>query len=834
MPSSRRTTGRGGGGGGGEGGDGGEEGERVPRFMGNNRDHNPRELRSWARRTGFHSSAFFSGESNSSLASNAVPQPPPAPPPATSRRPPPRPAPERQRDPYPDTEDDLDPAPPLDLERGPAALGRGRGGGHGGRPRRRIDLRGELEIPPGFGREEAEPDAGRRGGGGGGGRGDAMRRNGGVERDQAAANAGRNGNGALADAEARKKAEEAEAKRKAEEAEARRKKEEEERDAELAAYYQEQWANEEEEGAVDAAAAETAPLHGASGLRCGITENPGWAPLIFYGIQHYLSIAGSLVFVPLILVPTMGGSDEDTATVISTMLLVSGLTTILHTFLGSRLPLVQGSSFVYLAPALVIANSEEFRDLSENKFKHIMRELQGAILVGSVFQIILGYTGLMSLFLRLINPVVVAPTIAAVGLAFFSYGFPQAGSCVEISLPLILLVLLCTLYMRKISLFGNRIFLVYAVPFSVAIVWAYAFFLTAGGAYNFKGCSSNIPSSNILLDSCRRHLETMKRCRTDVSTAWKTAAWVRIPYPFQWGPPTFHFKTGIIMIMVSLVASVDSLSSYHAASLLVNLSPPTRGVVSRGIGLEGISTFIAGVWGTGTGSTTLTENIHTLETTKMGSRRALQLGAALLVIFSFFGKIGALLASIPVALAASVLCFTWALIVALGLSTLRYTQAASSRNMIIVGFTLFISLSIPAYFQQYEPSSTLILPSYLLPYAAASSGPVHTASTGVSSPFLSNVSVHAGGTSSRRITVLTVQIVLQLNYAVNALLSINVVVALLVALLLDNTVPGSRQERGVYIWSDPKSLEVDPATLEPYRLPEKISCWFRWAKCVGI
>ncbi|RLM84660.1 uncharacterized protein C2845_PM04G25000 [Panicum miliaceum] len=746
MPSSRRTTGRGGAGAGDAGG--GDAGD-VPPFMGNNRDHNPRELRSWARRTGFHSSAFFSGESNSSA---AAPQPPPPHPPATSRRP----APERRRDPYPDTEDDLEPAPPLDLERGPAP-GRGRGGGHGGRQRRRIDLRGELEIPPGFGREEADPDAGR----GGGGRGDARRTNGGVERDQA-------------------------------------------RDAELAAYYQEQWANEEEEeGAAEAAAAETAPLYGASGLRCGVTENPGWAPLVFYGIQHYLSIAGSLVFVPLILVPTMGGSDEDTATVISTMLLVSGLTTILHTFLGSRLPLVQGSSFVYLAPALVIANSEEFRNLSDNKFKHIMRELQGAILVGSVFQIMLGYTGLMSLFLRLINPVVVAPTIAAVGLAFFSYGFPQAGSCVEISLPLILLVLLCTLYMRKISLFGNRIFLVYAVPLSVAIVWAYAFFLTAGGAYNFKGCSSNIPSSNILLDSCRRHLETMKRCRTDVSNAWKTAAWVRVPYPFQWGPPTFHFKTGIIMIIVSLVASVDSLSSYHAASLLVNLSPPTRGVVSRGIGLEGISTFIAGVWGTGTGSTTLTENIHTLETTKMASRRALQLGAALLVIFSFFGKIGALLASIPVALAASVLCFTWALIVALGLSTLRYTQAASSRNMIIVGFTLFISLSIPAYFQQYEPSSTLILPSYLLPYAAASSGPVRTASSG-------------------------------LNYAVNALLSINVVVALLVALLLDNTVPGSRQERGVYIWSDPKSLEVDPATLEPYRLPEKVSCWFKWAKCVGI
>jgi hypothetical protein len=99
------------------------------------------------------------------------------------------------------------------------------------------------------------------------------------------------------------------------------------------------------------------------------------------------------------------------------------------------------------------------------------------------------------------------------------------------------------------------------VPLSVGIIWAYAFFLTAGGAYKFKGCSSNVPSSNILLDSCRRPAEIMRRCRTDVSDAWRTAAWVRVPYPFQWGPPTFHFKTAVIMMIVSVVASVDSVSS---------------------------------------------------------------------------------------------------------------------------------------------------------------------------------------------------------------------------------------------------------------------------------
>lgn len=46
---------------------------------------------------------------------------------------------------------------------------------------------------------------------------------------------------------------------------------------------------------------------------------------------------------------------------------------------------------------------------------------------------------------RSINPVVVAPTVAAVGLAFFSYGFPLAGACLEITVPQIALVLFFTL-----------------------------------------------------------------------------------------------------------------------------------------------------------------------------------------------------------------------------------------------------------------------------------------------------------------------------------------------------------------------------------------------------
>lgn len=56
---------------------------------------------------------------------------------------------------------------------------------------------------------------------------------------------------------------------------------------------------------------------------------------------------------------------------------------------------------------------------------------------------------------RLINPVVVAPTVAAVGLAFVGYGFPQAGSCVEVSIPLILLVLVFSLVSDIVGRLSN-------------------------------------------------------------------------------------------------------------------------------------------------------------------------------------------------------------------------------------------------------------------------------------------------------------------------------------------------------------------------------------------
>lgn len=99
------------------------------------------------------------------------------------------------------------------------------------------------------------------------------------------------------------------------------------------------------------------------------------------------------------------------------------------------------------------------------------------------------------------------------------------------------------------------------LPLGLAIVWAYAFLLTETGRYNYKGCPLHTPVNGTISANCTEHVFTMQHCRTDVSNALKKSSWFRFPYPFQWGAPSFHWGTGVIMIAASIIATVDSVST---------------------------------------------------------------------------------------------------------------------------------------------------------------------------------------------------------------------------------------------------------------------------------
>lgn len=46
--------------------------------------------------------------------------------------------------------------------------------------------------------------------------------------------------------------------------------------------------------------------------------------------------------------------------------------------------------------------------------------------------------------------------------------------------------------------------------------------------------------------------------------------------------------------------------------------------------------------------------------------------------------------------------------------------------------------------------------------------------------------------------------------------------------------PGSKQERGVYVWSEPEVARREPAVANDYELPLRVGKIFRWVKWVGL
>lgn len=395
---------------------------------------------------------------------------------------------------------------------------------------------------------------------------------------------------------------------------------------------------------------------------------------------------GTSVMIPTILVPAMGGSDGDKARVIQTLLFVAGINTLLQTLFGTRLPAVVGGSFSYVVPIAYIISDSSLQRIPDNhdRFIQTMRAIQGALIVASSIQIILGYSQLWGLFSRFFSPLGMAPVVGLVGLGLFQRGFPALGNCVEIGLPMLLLVIGLSQYLKHIRpLKDVPLFERFPIIICVTIVWIYAVILTAAGAYRNKPHHTQVS------------------CRTDKANLISTAPWFKFPYPLQWGPPTFAAGHSFAMMSAVLVSMVESTAAYKAASRLAIATPPPAYVLSRGIGWQGIGVLFDGLFGTGTGSSVSVENVGLLGLTRVGSRRVVQISAAFMIFFSILGKFGAVFASIPFPIFAALYCVLFGLVASVGLSFLQFTNMNSMRNLFITGLSLFLGISIPQFFNEY-------------------------------------------------------------------------------------------------------------------------------------
>lgn len=80
---------------------------------------------------------------------------------------------------------------------------------------------------------------------------------------------------------------------------------------------------------------------------------------------------------------------------------------------------------------------------------------------------------------------------------------------------------------------------------------------------------------------------------------------------------------------------------------------------------------------------------------QVGSRRVVQYAAVFMIAFGMLGKIGAIFASIPEPVVGGVFCIIFGMVAAVGLSSLQFVDLNSSRNLFVLGVSIFIGLALP-------------------------------------------------------------------------------------------------------------------------------------------
>ena len=409
----------------------------------------------------------------------------------------------------------------------------------------------------------------------------------------------------------------------------------------------------------------------------GIEDRPALPIAIVAGAQHVLTLFGATTLVPLIFGPAMGMSPQQVAAFVGCVYLGMGIATLIQTHpkLGSGLPIVQGSSFSFIPPIMTIIGMYKLQGPEV-----VMQYVAGALIVGGVTLSAIGYSGLVGKIRRIITPVVIGPTIMAIG-------FSLAKTAVTFNAakfwPVSLLVVVLVFFFSLVS--KNRIFNIFAVLGSIIIAYIVCFAGTMAGVFG--------PGHAAFVDL----------------TPVGLAPWLRFDIFMPWGAPKFSAAAIGAIAAGFMCVMIESIGDYHSCAFVAGIDDPSEAQVSRGIGAEGINCAISALCGS-IGTTSYTENIGLIGLTGVASRYVVRIGALILIGLSFMAKLAAFVATLPSPVIGGAYITLFGTIGALGIQNLMRADMGSQRNVMIVGFSFLMALGVPDW---VEANQALFTASFL-------------------------------------------------------------------------------------------------------------------------
>jgi uracil-xanthine permease len=410
----------------------------------------------------------------------------------------------------------------------------------------------------------------------------------------------------------------------------------------------------------------------------GVNDTPPFPIMILAGAQHVLTLFGATTLVPLIFGPAMGMNPEQLAKFIGCVYFGMGIATLIQTHpkLGTGLPIVQGSSFSFIPPIMTVIGA-----YGAAGPETVMQYVGGGLIVGGLILALLGYTGLVGVIRKVITPVVIGPTIMAIGFSLAPTAVDNASKFWPVSLLVVVLIFIFSLVSK------SKILNIFAVLSAILVAY-----LTCVGASQAGWVEAGHP---IFID-----FQTVLN-----APVWRTE--IVIP----WGVPKFSLLAISAMLAGFFAVMIESIGDYHSCSYVADLEDPAPATISRGIGAEGMNCALSGLLGS-VGTTSYTENIGLIGLTGMASRNVVRTGAVLLIGMSLLGKFGALVATMPAPVIGGAYIALFGTIGALGIQVLTRADLGSQRNILIVGFAFLMAMGLPNWVGQEAVQKTFTDPAY--------------------------------------------------------------------------------------------------------------------------
>ncbi|TGE75686.1 solute carrier family 23 protein [Weissella confusa] len=383
-----------------------------------------------------------------------------------------------------------------------------------------------------------------------------------------------------------------------------------------------------------------------------VNEKPGFLQWIGLSLQHMFSMFGSTVLVPLLV-----GLNPGIA------LFSSGVGTLLHILITKKqIPAYMGSSFAFIIPMVALMKTTGYPGVAT-----------GVISVGIVYLIVAAIVAVIGTnwIEKLLPPIVVGPIIMVIGLSLSSSAAQSA-----------------TLLNGKYDI---RVFAVAMITLGLTIV--FNMFL--------KGFLGLIP---ILLGIVGGYIFAILFGLVDLAPV-AHAAWFALPdfdIPFVDYKPVMHWGAIIVMAPLALVTITEHLGHLMVLDDLTGRDFMRNPGLHRTLAGDGTASIFAGLVG-GPSTTSYGENIGVMAITKVHSVYVLIGAAVFAILFSFVGKLSALIQSIPGAVTGGVSFLLFGVIAASGLRIIVENKIDFNlkRNLMIASSVLVIGIG-NAYLQVGE------------------------------------------------------------------------------------------------------------------------------------